>query len=266
METAEMPASWPTRRAAARLPPPAGGPLAAARGRRRRARRARQACSAARRLSIVVCRALTLASSSVVRLAARRRLHLPAALGRARRARAGARPLRPQRPRHPLRGGGRAWRWAPSGARLRRGRAALAAARPRAHAARRRLADHPRDRAGAAPGPLVRLRRAAARHRLRAHRLLPHGGDRAARGCARPTRSSSCSCARSTPAAGTSSGACGCPARRPFLAAGLRTGVTLSLVGRGRRRVDRQPTAGSATSCSARTRAWRRRRRSRPCC
>ena len=97
------------------------------------------------------------------------------------------------------------------GLRLRRRRPALAPAGQGADAARRRLADGARDRPRAAPRALAGLRRSAARRRLRAHRLLPAGGH-VAPGPARHRRAAAPAAALAGRAAGSSSGACGCPA------------------------------------------------------
>ena len=94
----------------------------------------------------------------------------------------------------------------------------------------RRVPDHPRHRAGAVAGPVDGVRGAAARRHLRAHRLLPHG-RRGARGPARD-RPDLLLLMRSAGARRRDVfWRVRVPAAAPYLAAGLRTGITLSLVG-----------------------------------
>ena len=148
---------------------------------------------------------------------------------------------------------------------LRRGGAAFAPPRPHPHARRDRVPDHPGHRPGAAAGPVARLRRPAARHRVRAHRLLPHGRDGAARACAPPTPSCSCCCARSTPRRWDVfwrvrvPGAAPLPRRRAAHRCHAQPGR------RRRRRVDRRRPRSRLPRPAAPTRAWRPARPSPPC-
>ena len=121
--------------------------------------------------------------------------------------------VRHRRPRHARRGGRRSAARRGDGARLRRRGAALTPSGRRPHTARGRVADGAGDRPGSAAGAVVRLRLRAARHHLRAHRLLPDGRDDA-RGPARhrPAAAPAAAVGR-RPLAATCSGACACRPR-----------------------------------------------------
>src|SRR5665647_3593031 len=190
---------------------------------------------------------------------ARRCVRLPAAVGGARRA--GCRPdaLRAQRPRDDVRSGRGVGARGGGGAGVRRRGAALAAARRGPHADRRRLADGAGDRPRPTPRAVVRVRSAASRgHRHgeegdqrtddharqrsvpepqheewgegdHRHRLR---GDDDRREGFRATDPQLLLLLRSVGARPWGVfWRVRVPAALPFLAAGLRTGVTLSLVG-----------------------------------